>query len=421
MLLCACNFLKSRSYAINMLFLADRLCCAFEQPASGWAPELEGPVISCAAAVERPTIGCAAAVERPTIGCAAAVERPTIDCSAVVEGPAIGCAVAVEGPAIGCAVAVEGPTIGCAVAVEGPMIGCAVVVEGPMIGCAEVDAMTCTKLCIAAISRRIAAICAGMSSLGMPSLSDETASSCGMSAGSSSTGEGTRRGARRAGEAAEVERWGVEVEHRSAAAEFERRGATAEVMRVDAEVERGRIETPAGRQCEDTASEVTTAESTGWGQDWSGCWRRAGWFCHRARRHGRRGSSRYRHKIIGATTASVTDNRWRFVEPGRGLALSSSATAHSEVSWHNVHPVYYYAHFPIHFRRRVGSIGTALAKEKAAELKHNVMLLFSLKMAEVQHTLIIFSHKISEIRHRLKPTNLLFFSGADVRHKINVL
>ena len=175
---------------------------AVEQPASGWAPEVEGPAIGCAAAVEGPAIGCAAAVEGPAIGCAAAVEGPAIGCVAAIEGPAIGCAAAVEGPAIGCAAAVEGPAIGCAAAVEGPAIGCAAAVEGPaircaaavegpaircavpvagpVIGCAEVDAMTCTKLCIAAISRRISAICAGMSSLCVPSPSDETASSCRM-------------------------------------------------------------------------------------------------------------------------------------------------------------------------------------------------------------------------------------------------
>ena len=131
-----------------------------------------------ALSVENPTIPTP--VERAVIGCAAAVEQPTSGWVPEVEGPAIGCAAAVEGQAIGCAAAVERPTIRCAAALESPAIGCAVPVAGPVIGCAKIDVMTCTKLCIAAISRRIAAICAGMSSLGVPSPSDETASSCVM-------------------------------------------------------------------------------------------------------------------------------------------------------------------------------------------------------------------------------------------------
>ena len=76
-------------------------------------------------------------------------------------------------------------------------------------------------------------------------------------------------------------------------------------MRVDAEVERGRIEMTAGRQGEDTASEVA-AESTDGGATIEAAAEneRVDFAIERdiTVEEARRG-------IIGATTASVTDNR----------------------------------------------------------------------------------------------------------------
>ena len=92
------------------------------------------------------------------------VERAAIGWAADVEGPAIGWIVADEGPTIGWIVADEGPAIGWMVADEGPTIGCSVGVDGPTIGWAVVEAITCPKLCIAAISQRISAICCCISS-----------------------------------------------------------------------------------------------------------------------------------------------------------------------------------------------------------------------------------------------------------------
>ena len=95
-----------------------------------------------------------------------------------VENPTI--PTPVEGAAIGWAADVKGPVLGWIVADEGPAVCCSVAVEEPTICWAVVEAMTCTKLCIASISRRISAICCCISSQCGTSPSDETASSYGM-------------------------------------------------------------------------------------------------------------------------------------------------------------------------------------------------------------------------------------------------
>ena len=99
------------------------------------------------------------------------VENPTI------PTPVEGASISAGRPATA---DVEGPVIGWIVADEGPAVCCSVAVEEPTIGWAVVEAMTCTKLCIASISRRISAICCCISSQRGTSPSDETASSYGM-------------------------------------------------------------------------------------------------------------------------------------------------------------------------------------------------------------------------------------------------
>ena len=80
---------------------------------------------------------------------------------------------------------------------------------------------------------------------------------------------------------------------------------------------------------------------------------------------------------------AVSRHKWLSGPNSAEIVSRASVTAHSEISWLNVHPVNYYAHFPIYFRRRVGSNGTALAKEKAAYSKHDVV---SHNNAEIRHS-----------------------------------
>ena len=76
---------------------------------------------------------------------------------------------------------------------------------------------------------------------------------------------------------------------------------------------------------------------------------------------------------------AVSRHTWLSRPNSAEIVSRASVTAHSEISWLNVN---YYAHFPIYFRRRVGSNGTALAKEKAAYSKHDVV---SHNNAEIRH------------------------------------
>ena len=118
-------------------------------------------------------------------------------------------------------------------------------------------------------------------------------------------------------------------------------------MRVDAEAERDRIETTAGRLGKGMGSEVVIAEMIGGGATIEDVtWVKA------AADDELVDLAMEREVVVEDALLGIVP-RSSVPRLLRSPTLSSSATAHSEISWQNVNPIIYYAQFPLHCQRRV--------------------------------------------------------------------